>query len=211
MNKNENEVNNLFEKINDTYKYDNDFIIGIPSEPSDILAENFAKFQKIKRDFKIEDKINDIVQKAGLQYIDEAEEKRNEEDNEEEEEGDEKDDIENRIINENIDWSKNGIKENKKNEGKVNINQKLNAIINEYNSIHKESYNYFFYYGKVISEYYFCYKRFYWKSGIGKIYDRVTSEIITLLNKIYLNYEKILLNLIVKLKDLDLKIRNNYY
>ena len=87
------------------------------------------------------------------------------------------------------------------------IIEEIKDLANEYNDIVKEYKENFDYYFKVIFNLYSDYKYNISENGAENIYDKLTTEIITLLNKNYINYEKKLINIDDKLKVLNLKIK----
>jgi len=50
----------------------------------------------------------------------------------------------------------------------------------------------------------------YWKSGVGKIFDKTTTEILSLLNKNYIYYESKLENISCKLNELNSELTKNF-
>ena len=93
-------------------------------------------------------------------------------------------------------------------EDNDNIHDDIEDIIKEYNRISDEAYDNAKYYYNVIIILYWDYRENYWKSGIGRIYDKTTKAIIILLNKNYIYYENKFNVFIDKLKDLNLKLIN---
>ena len=71
--------------------------------------------------------------------------------------------------------------------------------------IAEEAYNNYFYYFRVVSELLVKYEEKYWFKGVGKIYNNTTKEIIALMNDKYIKYEKNLIDLIDRLKQINLK------
>jgi hypothetical protein len=88
------------------------------------------------------------------------------------------------------------------------IYKELNNIVKEYNDICEKSKNNLFFYGKMLDELYFSYTIYSGEyNGVGRIFDKTTGEIINLLNKDYIHYEKNLINLSQRLIDLNLKLK----
>ena len=84
----------------------------------------------------------------------------------------------------------------------------INNLIRAYNKIIDESKENYNYYHHVIYNACSHYRDNSWKSGFRKIYDDTSTEIISLLNNNYINYEKQLINIIDKLKVLNLRLNN---
>ena len=81
--------------------------------------------------------------------------------------------------------------------------KEINDIYNEYLNIMKEAdENLSFYYG-VMSKLRHKYDYKYFTKGIGNIYNKLTKEIISLLNKKFLSYDENIINLINNIKNLN--------
>ena len=101
-------------------------------------------------------------------------------------------------------FAENNDDEDKKNK----IDLEIDDIIEKYNGIVKEAEENKLYYGKVIKCLLTEYEFHYWAKDSKKILDKTTNEIIQLLNKNYIQYEKNLINILEKLKNLNLKLTN---
>ena len=95
----------------------------------------------------------------------------------------------------------------KNNYDKYIIIEELKDLANEYNDIVKESKENFDFYFKAIFNLYSDYQYNISENGAEIVYDKMTSGIITLLNKNYINYEKKLINIDDRLKALNLKLK----
>ena len=84
----------------------------------------------------------------------------------------------------------------------------INNLIRAYNKIIDESKENYKYYCDVIINACSHYRDNSWKNGFRRIYEVTSKEIISLLNNNYINYEKQLINIIDKLKDLNLRLNN---
>ena len=214
----------LIEPIKSPYTEDNGFIIGIPSlSPVDRVTENFARFTMIRHSLKIKEKIREILKKIGVcppdydSYIEkyfeiyEEEEDDDEEEEEKEDDDDEEEDDEEEEEEDDEEETDEAIEENgpkmMKDEDKK-IFKELTIIFKEYKQISGKAFDDFAFYCSVIEKLYRDYKKNYWKNGIGKIYDKITKEIITSLNKNYLIYEKKFMFEINKLNNINSKLRN---
>ena len=102
------------------------------------------------------------------------------------------------------------IKKNRNNDDEiVLINKEIDNIEKGYKKIMKEAKNNYRFYKRVIMNLYWDYQSNYWKNGIGKIFDKTTTGILSLLNENYIDYEKKLEDFSCKLKELNLKLTNN--
>ena len=88
------------------------------------------------------------------------------------------------------------------------ILEEINDLVHEYNKIADESKENFDYYYKVIFNLGCNYNSNYSEKGCGRIYDKIATEINSLLNNNYINYEKQLINIVDKIKDLNLRLKN---
>ena len=197
------EQEEILEKIKNKYNYNNGYILGIPnSSPINCLVNNYCKFESIISSYEISKKIDNILIKYELL----KEDKENEEWEEIEDQDEKK--VGNDIVNEN--------KIRKINEKKIRKDPIKNEIINELikinektNNISVQAYDNFMYYYEIIDELIRKYKENYWLQNIGKIYNKITEEIIALLNNNYIEYEKNLKTMNEELKNINLKLLNN--
>ena len=81
--------------------------------------------------------------------------------------------------------------------------KEINDIYNEYLNIRKEAYENFSFYYEVMDELRHRYDYDYFTKGIGNIYNKLTKEIISLLNKKFLSYEEEIINLINNIQNLN--------
>ena len=212
MNKNQEEKQYLVEQNKSKYKNDNRFIIGFPSlTQAERLTENITTFTMFRFNLKIEKKMMDILIKIGVcdeddkvEDIDlffrndDEEEKDKEDDDEEYEENKEKEDEKEQKIKANDEsFGKNKDKIRKEEDKK--IFKVLKNLFKEYALITRSAFRDFYYYYRVIENLYKGYKKNYCKNGIGKLYDKTTTEIISILNKNFLVYEKKLINIVDKI------------
>ena len=143
-----------------------------------------------------DDKVEDI----DIFFRNEEEEEKAKEDDEEEEyeEDEEKEDEKEQKIKANDEaLIKNKDKIRKEEDKK--IFKELKNLFKEYALITRSAFRDFYYYYRVIENLYKGYKKNYCKNGIGKLYDKTTTEIISILNKNFLVYEKKLINIVDKI------------
>ena len=107
-------------------------------------------------------------------------------------------------ILEKIDKNKN------KDDEIVLINEKIDNIKKGYKKIMKEAKDNYRFYKRIIMNLYWDYQSNYWKNGVGKIFDKTTTGILSLLNKNYIDYENKLEDFSCQLKELNLKLANNF-
>ena len=88
------------------------------------------------------------------------------------------------------------------------ILEEINDLVRKYNEIIKESKENFDYYYEVIYNLGCNYSYNSSEIGCARIYDKLATEIISLLNNNYINYEKKLINIVDKIKDLNLRLKN---
>lgn len=208
MNKNQEEKQYLVEQNKSKYKNDNGFIIGFPSlTPAERLTENITTFTIFRFSLKIEKKMMDILIKIGVCDEDDKVEDidiffRNDEEEEkakeEYEEDEEKEDEKEQKIKAN-DEAFDTIKDKIRKEVEKKIFKELKNLFKEYALITRSAFRDFYYYYRVIENLYKDYKKNYCKNGIGKLYDKTTTEIISILNKNFLVYEKKLINIVDKI------------
>ena len=171
-----NEKMKFLNKIKDVYNYDNGYISGfIGNGSGNSIVENYVTFEHRLEAYNLEDKIIKIIENISI--------------NEEE-----KDD-------ENITTIEMKLRDRERIKKKINVKDKyiikeLKDIYEKYLKIrNKAEENYSFYLG-VAKSIRFSYYYNEWVKGIGNIYNKTTTEIIALLNKNYLKYEKEMINLI---------------
>ena len=196
MNSNESKKNMLLVKIQDKYIYDNGFIKGFTwsANAEHIIVKNYVKFTTIIDAYAIEDKIFDTLEKMSINPETENQKSQQKDKN-----------LENKknIKIVTIEF---------KNKDKFEIyikgedeykTKEINDIYNEYLNIMKEAdENLSFYYG-VMSKLSHKYDYKYFTKGIGNIYNKLTKEIISLLNKKFLSYEEDIINLINNIQNLN--------
>ena len=175
------------------------------------LTENITTFTMFRFNLKIEKKMMDILIKIGVCNEDDKvedidlffrnddeEEKDKEDDDEEYEENKEKEDEKEQKIKANDEaLIKNKDKIRKEEDKK--IFKELKNLFKEYALITRTAFRDLYYYYRVIENLYKGYKKNYCKNGIGKLYDKTTTEIISILNKNFLVYEKKLINIVDKI------------
>ena len=190
MNSNESKKNMLLVKIQDKYIYDNGFIKGFTwSENAEhIIVKNYVKFTTIIDAYAIEDKIFDTLEKISINP--------------------ETENQKNQLKDKNIkivtiefkNKDKLGIYIKAEDEYKT---KEINKIYNEYLNIRKEAYENFSFYYDVTAELAHRYDYEYFTKGIGNIYNKLTKETISLLNKKFLSYEENIINLINNIQNLN--------
>ena len=172
----DNEKMKFFNKIKDVYNYDNGYtssLIGNGSGNS--IVENCVTFEHRMEAYHLEDKIIKIIENISI--------------NEEE-----KDD-------ENITTIEMKLRDRELIKKKINVKDKyiikeLKDIYEKYLKIRNKAEENFSFYLEVAKKIGFTYYFNEWVKDIGNIYNKTTKEIIALLNKDYLNYEKEIINLI---------------
>lgn len=198
------------------YKIDNGFIIGFPSLfPAERVAENFATFTMFRKDLEIEEKIMDILKKIrvcseddDVKDIDIFFESDKEEDVEEEKDVEVK-----KSQKGKTDKFRKNDEPLNKNKTKImkvedkRIFEDLKNMFKEYILIIRKAYEDFSYYYRMIKNLNEDYKKNYWKKGSGKLYDKITSGIISIVIKNYLDYEKTLINIINKINDINSNLK----
>ncbi len=93
---------------------------------------------------------------------------------------------------------------------KALIDKEIDNIKKEYEEIMKEAEDNYMFYKQAIMSLYRKYELNYWKSGVGKIFDKTTTEILSLLNKNYIYYESKLENISCKLNELNSELTKNF-
>ena len=172
----DNEKMKFLNKIKDVYNYDNGFtssLIGNGSGNS--IVENYVTFERKLEAYHLEGKIIKIIENISI--------------NEEE-----KDD-------ENITTIEMKLRDRELIKKKINVKDKciikeLKDIYEKYLKIRNKAEENFLFYLEVAKKIGFTYYFNEWVKDIGNIYNKTTKEIIALLNKDYLNYEKEIINLI---------------
>jgi hypothetical protein len=207
------------------YKSNNGFIIGFPSLfPANRLAENFATFTSFRKNLEIEEKIMDILKKIrvcseddDVKDIDIFFESDKEEENEKEDEekvDEEEKDVElkktqkgktDKYRKNNEPLNKNKCKIKKVEDKR--IFEDLKNMFKEYVLIATKAFKDFSYYYRTIDNFYDDYKKYYWKKESGKLYDKITSDIISIVIKNYLDYEKTLINIIDKINEINSNLK----
>ncbi len=87
------------------------------------------------------------------------------------------------------------------------ILEEIFDLADEYNEIAKESKENYYYYYEVILNLKGNYKYNYYENDCERYYGKLTAGIISLLNNNYINYEKRLINILDKIKDLNLRLK----
>ncbi len=192
----ENEKNMLLVKIQDKYIYDNGFIKGVirSANAEHIIAKNYVKFTDIIDAYAIGDKILDTLEKMSINPETENQKNQLKDKNLEN-----KKDIKTVTIEfKNKDKFEKYIKA--EDEYKI---KEINDIYNEYLNIRKEAYENFSFYYEVMDKLSHKYDYEYFTKGIGNIYNKLTKEIISVLNKKFLSYEDDIINLINNIQNLN--------
>ena len=172
----DNEKMKFLDKIKDVYYYDNRNIPGFTDNYSEhCIAANYVTFKHRLKAYNLEDKIVKIIENISI--------------NEEE-----KDD-------ENIITIEMKLRDRERIKKKINVKDKciikeLKDIYEKYLKIRNKAEENFSFYFEVASSIRSSYDYNEWVKGIENIYNKTTTEIIALLNKNYLNYEKEMINLI---------------
>jgi len=192
----ENEKNMLLVKIQDKYIYDNGFIKGVirSANAEHIIAKNYVKFTDIIDAYAIGDKILDTLEKMSINPETENQKNQLKDKNLEN-----KKDIKTVTIEfKNKDKFEKYIKA--EDEYKI---KEINDIYNKYLNIRKEAYENFSFYYEVMDKLSHKYDYEYFTKGIGNIYNKLTKEIISVLNKKFLSYEEEIINLINNIQNLN--------
>ena len=192
----ESEKNMLLVKIQDKYIYDNGFIKGVirSANAEHIIAKNYVKFTDIIDAYAIGDKILDTLEKMSINPETENQKNQLKDKNLEN-----KKDIKTVTIEfKNKDKFEKYIKA--EDEYKI---KEINDIYNEYLNIRKEAYENFSFYYEVMDKLSHKYDYEYFTKGIGNIYNKLTKEIISVLNKKFLSYEEEIINLINNIQNLN--------
>ena len=74
----------------------------------------------------------------------------------------------------------------------------------------KEAEDNYKFYEKLIMVLYWDYHQNYWKNGVGKIFDKITTGILSMLNKNYIYYESKIVDICCKLNELNLTLTNKF-
>ena len=172
----DNEKMKFLNKIKDVYNYDNGYtssLIGNGSGNS--IVENCVTFEHRMEAYHLEDKIIKIIENISIKE-------------------EEKDD-------ENIITIEMNLRNRELIKKKINVKDKyiikeLKDIYKKYLKIRNKAEENFSFYLDVAKSIGFTYYYNEWVKGIGNIYIKTTNEIISLLIKDYLNYEKEIINLI---------------
>ena len=98
----------------------------------------------------------------------------------------------------------------KYNDENGGIYEEIDNMKKEYKKIMKEAEENVDFYYRVILILYWDYQLNYWKSGVGNIFNKTTTEILSLLNKNYINYENKLIDICNKLKEINLELNNTF-
>ena len=192
----ENEKNMLLVKIQDKYIYDNGFIKGVirSANAEHIIAKNYVKFTDIIDAYAIGDRILDTLEKMSINPETENQKNQLKDKNLEN-----KKDIKTVTIEfKNKDKFEKYIKA--EDEYKI---KEINDIYNKYLNIRKEAYENFSFYYEVMDKLSHKYDYEYFTKGIGNIYNKLTKEIISVLNKKFLSYEEEIINLINNIQNLN--------
>ena len=172
----DNEKMIFLNKIKDVYNYDNGYKSGlIGDEAEKPILHNYVTFEHRLEASKIEDKIIKIIENISIKE-------------------EEKDD-------ENIITIEMNLRNRELIKKKINVKDKyiikeLKDIYKKYLKIRNKAEENFSFYLDVAKSIGFTYYYNEWVKGIGNIYNKTTNEIISLLIKVYLNYEKEIINLI---------------
>ena len=170
----DNEKMKFLNKIKDVYNYDNESCF-IGNGSGNSLVENYVTFEQRLEAYHLEDKIIKIIENISIKE-------------------EEKDD-------ENITTIEMKLRDRERIKKKINVKDKyiikeLKDIYEKYLKIrNKAEENFSFYFG-VANKIRFSYDNNEWVKDIENIYNKTITEIIALLNKNYINYEKEMINLI---------------
>ena len=166
----------FLDKIKDVYHYDNRNISGFIDDGLEhCIVANYVIFEDRLEAYNLEDKIIKIIENISIN---------------EEEKNDE-----------NITTIEMKLRGRELIKKKINIKDKyvikeLKDIYEKYRKIrNKAEENFTFYFG-VANRIRFSYDKNEWVKDIENIYNKTITEIIALLNKNYINYEKEMINLI---------------
>ena len=191
------EKKNFLQEINSRYNDNiNRYFFGIAIyEAADTLRSNFTKFKEARSSYRIEERIEEILQKMGFSIENDTslEKYLNLDDNEE--------------VNEDktINQKKDEINENIKNKYKVLLND-LKKIYKDYLNINKKVYNDRFYYIYAIDFLECDCQRCSSKKEANEVYNKITTDMNKRLNNDYKNYENKFINMIDLLKNIKNKI-----
>ena len=227
MNKNQEEKQYLLEQNKSKYKNDNGIIMGFPSlSPAETLTQNMSTFTMFRLHLRIEKKMMDIlikirvcdkddnVEDIDIFFKSDEKEEKDEEDSDEEENDEEKEDYEeDEESEEEEDEMEQNNKENDeacdKNKDKImkeedkKIFKEMKNLFKEYVLITRSAFKDFSYYYTVIENLYKGYKKNYLKNGIGKLYDGITTKIISIVNNNFSVYDQKLINIVDKINDIN--------
>ena len=191
------ENKHLLQEINTRYNDKiNQYFLGFTiHEAADVLRSNYIKFKEARSSYRIEERIEEILQKMGFSIENDSslEKYLNLDDNEE--------------VNEDktINQKKDEINENIKNKYKVLLND-LSKIYKDYLNTKKKAYDdYFFYIYSIDFLEYDC-QKISSKKEANKMYINITTDMNKRLNNDYKNYEKKFINMIELLKNIKNKI-----
>ena len=194
------ENKHFLQEINTRYNDKiNQYFLGFTiHEAADVLRSNYIKFIDARSSYRIEERIEEILQKMGFSIENDSSLEKylnlddNEEVNEDETVNKKKDEI-----NENI--------KNIKNKYKVLLND-LSKIYKDYLNIKKKAYDDRFYYIYSIGFLEVDFERCSSKKEANKMYINITTDMNKRLNNDYKNYEKKFINMIELLKNIKNKI-----
>ena len=187
------EKKNLLQEINTRYNDNiNRYFFGIAIyEAADTLRSNFTKFKEARSSYRIEERIEEILQKMGFSIENDTslEKYLNLDDNEE--------------VNEDktINQKKDEINENIKNKYKVLLND-LKKIYKDYLNINKKAFNDRSYYIYAIDFLEYDCQKCSSKKEANEMYNKITTDMNKRLNNDYKNYENKFINMIELLKNL---------
>ncbi len=92
----------------------------------------------------------------------------------------------------------------------VRVDEETENIKKVYEEIMKEAEDNYKFYEKLIMVLYWDYHQNYWKNGVGKIFDKITTGILSMLNKNYIYYESKIVDICCKLNELNLTLTNKF-
>jgi len=191
------EKKNFLQEINSRYNDNiNRYFFGIAIyEAADTLRSNFTKFKEARSSYRIEERIEEILQKMGFSIENDTslEKYLNLDDNEE--------------VNEDktIIQKKVKINENIKNKYKVLLND-LKKIYKDYLNINKKAFNDRSYYIYSIDFLEYDCQKCSSKKEANEVYNKITTVMNKRLNNDYKIYEKKFINMIELLKNIKNKI-----
>ena len=194
------ENKHFLQEINTRYNDKiNQYFLGFTiHEAADVLRSNYIKFKDARSSYRIEERIEEILQKMGFSIENDSSLEKylnlddNEEVNEDETVNKKKDEI-----NENI--------KNIKNKYKVLLND-LSKIYKDYLNIKKKAYDDRFFYIDSIGFLEYDCQKISSKKEANKMYINITTDMNKRLNNDYKNYEKKFINMIELLKNIKNKI-----